>query len=49
MIPTIGTIFPTTLIIIDLLAAFVYAAAESDYRRAIYWTAAAILTASVTF
>lgn len=41
-------LFPTLLIILDLLAALVYLT-QFDWRRAIYWTAAAILTACVTF
>lgn len=40
--------FPTILIVLDLLAAFVYLHA-CDIRRAIYWIAAAILTATVTY
>jgi hypothetical protein len=40
--------FPTTLIALDLGAAFVYLC-YSDYRRAIYWAAAAILTGAITF
>ncbi len=41
-------ILPTVLIVIDLLAATVYAC-NVDWRRAVYWVAAAILTATVTF
>jgi hypothetical protein len=41
-------ILPTILIIIDILAALVYLK-QGDIRRVIYWIAAAILTASVTF
>ena len=41
-------IFPSLLIILDLAAAVV-AFQCGDVRRSIYWTAAAILTASVTF
>ena len=41
-------IFPSLLIVLDLAAAVV-AFQCGDVRRAIYWTAAAILTASVTF
>ena len=40
--------FPTALIILDVLASLVYLY-FGDYRRAIYWFAAAVLTASVTF
>lgn len=45
---TIAKIFPFVLILLDIAAAGVYAA-HGDWRRLIYWTAAAILTASVTF
>jgi hypothetical protein len=41
-------VFPSMLIGLDLLASGVYAFAY-DWRRAIYWLAAAILTATVTF
>jgi len=41
-------IFPTLLILLDLGASGVYAA-SGDWRRAIYWLAAAVLTATVTF
>lgn len=41
-------VFPTALIALDLLASAVYLY-YSDWRRAIYWLAAAILTATVTF
>lgn len=41
-------VFPALLIALDLGAAVVYAL-EPDVRRAIYWTAAAVLTAVVTF
>ena len=41
-------IFPATLIIIDIAAAAVYLC-HGDIKRAIYWAAAAILTATVTF
>lgn len=40
--------FPITLIVLDVLASLVYLY-FSDYRRAVYWLAAAVLTASVTF
>jgi hypothetical protein len=42
------TLFPTILILIDLLASLVYLH-YGDYRHTIYWIAAAILTASITF
>jgi hypothetical protein len=41
-------LFPALLIVLDLAAAGVYAV-EHDVRRAVYWTAAAVLTAVVTF
>ena len=40
--------FPTILIILDVAASIVYLTG-GDYRKFIYWIAAAILTASVTF
>jgi len=44
----IEKIFPTILIVLDLCAALVYLY-QGDYRRAIYWTAAAVLTTTVTY
>lgn len=41
-------IFPTTLIVLDLAASAVYAV-YGDWRRAIYWFAAAVLTTCVTY
>lgn len=41
-------IFPSILIIIDLLSAVVYAG-KQDWRMVIYWVAAAVLNAAVTF
>lgn len=41
-------IFPTILIILDLFAAMVYAH-DFNIRLTIYWFAAAILTACVTY
>jgi len=41
-------IFPITLIVLDLCAAFVYVC-NGDIKRFIYWIAAATLTATVTF
>lgn len=41
-------LFPVILIGLDVAAAVVYGCG-GDYRRFIYWIAAAILTASVTF
>ena len=40
--------FPTVLIALNIGAAIVYAIAR-DWRRAIYWIAAAVLTACVTY
>lgn len=41
-------IFPLALIALDLAAAAVYAV-QRDWRKVIYWTAAAVLNAAVTF
>ncbi len=41
-------VFPSILIALDVCAAGVYAA-HGDWRRFIYWMAAATLTATVTF
>lgn len=41
-------VFPTLLIALDVAAAVVYAAC-GDWRRTVYWLAAATLTATVTF
>gem|GEM_PF-218162 len=41
-------VFPTLLIILDICAAGVYFYAN-DYRRAVYWFAAAVLTTTVTY
>jgi len=41
-------IFPTILIVLDVGAALVYAL-DMDWRRAIYWLAAAVLTTCVTY
>ena len=41
-------VFPVILIALDVAAAAVYAAC-GDWRRFIYWMAAATLTATVTF
>ena len=41
-------ILPSILILIDVGTAFVYAFAH-DFRHALYWLAAATLTATVTF
>lgn len=41
-------LFPTILIALDVCAAVAYATAH-DWRRVVYWLAAAVLTASVTY
>ncbi len=41
-------IFPLILIVLDIAAAGVYAY-HSDIRKTIYWIAASVLTAAVTF
>lgn len=41
-------IFPTVLIALDVGAAIVYAVG-GDLKRAVYWFAAATLTATVTY
>lgn len=41
-------LFPSALIALDLAAGIVYLTG-GDWKRAIYWAAAAILTATVTF
>ncbi len=41
-------IFPSILIVLDIAAAAVYAY-DGDWRRMIYWLAAAVLTAAITF
>lgn len=40
--------FPAVLILLDVAAAVVYGV-EGDARRCIYWLAAGVLTAVVTF
>ena len=40
--------FPAALIVLDVAAAVVYAV-DGDVRRVVYWLAAAVLTAAVTF
>ena len=44
----ITKLFPLTLILLDVAAAGVYAA-HGDWKRLVYWLAAATLTATVTF
>lgn len=41
-------IFPLLLILLDAGAAVVYAA-QKDYKKAVYWIAAAVLNVTVTF
>ena len=41
-------LFPTIMIILSLASALIWAA-SGDWRRAVYWLAAAVLTASVTY
>lgn len=41
-------IFPTALIVLNIGAA-VLCTVNRDYQKAIYWTAAAVLNACVTF
>ena len=41
-------VFPIILIVLDILAAVVYAFG-GDVRMAVYWIAAAVLTVCVTF
>lgn len=41
-------IFPLLLILLDVGAAVVYAI-QKDYKKAVYWLAAAVLNVTVTF
>ena len=41
-------IFPVTLIVLDILAGLVYGF-NADYKKLIYWIAAAVLNITVTF
>ena len=41
-------IFPTILIILDIFAAIGYIP-DGDWRKVIYWLAAAVLTLTVTY
>lgn len=45
---TLGQGFAVTLIVLDLGAAAGYCY-DADWRRCVYWIAAAVLTATVTF
>ena len=42
-------IFPALLILIDVLSAIVYGFFYGNWRKVIYWLAAAALNAAVTF
>jgi len=48
MIIKIEQLFPTLLIVLDIGAAGVYFW-QGDYKRGIYWLAAAVLTTCVTY
>ena len=41
-------IFPTILMVLDVAAAAVYAG-KGDWRKTVYWLAAAVLTFVVTY
>jgi hypothetical protein len=41
-------LFPVAMLVLSVGAAVVYAHA-GDWRRALYWTAATVITVSVTF
>ncbi len=41
-------IFPTILMVLDVAAAIVYAG-KGDWRKTLYWAAAAVLTFVVTY
>jgi hypothetical protein len=41
-------VFPSILILLDIAAAFVWLS-DGDWKRFVYWIAAATLTATVTF
>ena len=41
-------VFPLLLILLDVCAAGVYGL-DGDFRRVVYWIAAAVLTSSITF
>lgn len=41
-------LFPTILIVLDVYASLVYLF-DGDLRRFVYWTSAAVLTATVTY
>ena len=41
-------LFPTILIVLDVCASLIYLS-EGNLRRFVYWTSAAVLTATVTY
>ena len=41
-------LFPTILMALDLCATVVWAT-HGDWRKALYWTAACVLTAAITY
>ncbi|OPY13681.1 MAG: hypothetical protein A4E66_00683 [Syntrophus sp. PtaB.Bin001] len=41
-------IFPTILIVLDICAALAYMP-SCDWRKVVYWLAAAVLTSAVTY
>lgn len=41
-------LLPTVMIVLNVLAGLVYAA-NKDFRHSVYWFAAAVLTAAVTY
>ena len=45
---TRAQVFPAALIVLDVAAAVVYAV-DGDVRRVVYWLAAAVLTAAVSW
>ena len=42
-------VFPTLLIVLNVAAAVVYAVDGTDWRKAVYWTSAAVLNYVVTW
>jgi hypothetical protein len=45
---TAAKLFPTILIVLDVLAAVMYLP-SGDWRHVVYWLAAAVLTFTVTY
>lgn len=41
-------VFPTILMVLDICAAIAYVTVD-DWRKTVYWTAAAVLTGVVTW